>query len=380
MIVEIRRIQFINKGAELMLLAILDKLESALDDVTFTVAPDLGLRPYERLAPLAIHPKAWLWRHGIQWGYVANKVPPKLLKLYGIVSDSQVDVVLDASGFAYGDQWGPPKTVKMARATRRWRRQGTKVILLPQAFGPFTSKHIRKGFEIIAKEASRLYARDIVSFGHIEECAGAAPHIRQCPDITVLIPGETPVDFSIADCEVAIIPNQKMIEKGSVFTRAAYLPFLVTCLQLLTRAECKPFFLIHGGPKDEELAHQASRVFGHNVPVIIRDDAVETKGIIGACRAVVSSRYHGLVSALSQGVPAIGTGWSHKYRTLFDYYGCPNMLLSPNDSDKRIETAISVLIAQRGQLARRLHRRATQHATTVNQMWDDVLNVISEGR
>jgi polysaccharide pyruvyl transferase WcaK-like protein len=380
MIIEIRGAGFANKGSELMLQAILRKTQSSLEDVTFTMAPDLGPRPYRKLAALGIHPKAWLHRYGIQWGYLANRFPRKLLQMYGIVSDSQVDVVLDASGFAYGDQWGPRRTVGMARATRKWRRQGTKIILLPQAFGPFRTTKIGRFFEIVVENADRVYARDPVSLGYVRDCCGIASHIRESPDFTVLIPGQTPDSFEEHDHDVAIIPNGKMIEKTSSSTREAYLPFLVTCLRHFSNSGCRPFFLIHGGPKDEELARTANRVFGQEVPVIVLDDPVKIKGVIGTCRAVVSSRYHGLINALSQGIPAIGTGWSHKYETLFDYYGCPEMLVSPNDSATRLKSAMSTIVSQRDEIAVRLQKHAIQHADAVNRMWNDVLNLIEDKR
>ncbi len=378
MVIEIRRVQFVNKGAELMLLAILDKIGSALDDVTFTIAPDLGLRPYDKLAALGIRPKAWLWRYRIQWGYLADIIPQKLLEMYGVVTDSQVDVVLDASGFAYGDQWGPAKTARMARATRRWRSQGTKVILLPQAFGPFTNARIRDSFKTIVQSANRVYARDPASLKHVTECAGPAAHIRHCPDFTVLIPGRAPNLSNIPTWNAAIIPNYKMIDKTSMATSSAYLPFIVRCLQSLTDSGYEPFFLIHAGRRDEDLAHRAGDAFGRDVPIVIEDDPVRTKGIIGACKAVVSSRYHGLVSALSQGIPAIGTGWSHKYAALFDRYDCPSLLLLPTSSEDLIQAAIGQIDDRRDEIVTRLRTRAKEHSEEVDRMWDDVLQVITE--
>lgn len=376
MIVEIRGIQFINKGAELMLVAVLDRLRDSFDDVTFAASPVPQKRPYEKLAALGIRPKAWLRRYRIQWGYLANMLPFSLTERYGIVTDAQVDVVLDASGFAYGDQWGPGYAIGLARAARHWRSQGTKLILLPQAFGPFTSSRIRSAFKSIVQHADRLYARDPVSLTHITDLVGPAPHIGRCPDFTVSTAGEVPPWFNPTHHDVAIIPNQRMIDKGSQSARQAYLPFLVHCLRHLTLAGCRPFFLIHGGRQDQQLASKALGLFGEDVPTIFHDDPIQIKGILGACKIVVSSRYHGLVNALSQGVPAIATGWSHKYRTLVDYYGCPDLLLSPTDSEARINATLSLAVQQHEQIAASLEVHAKQHAQEVEQMWNDVAEVI----
>jgi colanic acid/amylovoran biosynthesis protein len=50
-------------------------------------------------------------------------------------------------------------------------------------------------------------------------------------------------------------------------------------------------------------------------------DTLDTKAILAAASALVSSRFHGLVSALSAGVPSLACGWSHKYAELMADYG-----------------------------------------------------------
>ncbi len=61
---------------------------------------------------------------------------------------------------------------------------------------------------------------------------------------------------------------------------------------------------------------------------------------------VVSSRFHGCVSALSQAVPCLATGWSHKYQALFDDFGLPEGLLQPVDPDTAV-LRLESMLAQR---------------------------------
>lgn len=376
MIVEIKGGGFVNKGAELMLHAILDRVSSAVSDVKFTIVPNLTSRPHEKLSALEIYPKLWLQRYRIQWGYLGNWLPRKLLRVYGLVVDSEVDVVLDASGFAYGDQWGPSATIAMGKAIRRWKRQGTKVIFLPQAFGPFSSPQIRKAFRVVATHTDKIYARDPASYRHIVDLVGQLPHLKQAPDFTVLIEGRVPSSFDSASHEVAIIPNWRMVDKTSGSVAEHYIPLLVTCLRYFVEAGYKPFFLIHGGKEDEELAQEAVQQFRYDVPIVAEDDPLNIKGIIGVCKAVVSSRYHGLINALSQGVPAVGTGWSHKYQALFDDYGCPDLLLSPDSTDEQTKSILTSFIRDREEIGKRLAQHATQHKQLTVEMWKDVLKIM----
>lgn len=380
MLIEVKGVQFANKGAELMLRAILERVRASFPDAQFTIAPNLGSCPYESLAALGVYPKLWLQRKGIQWGYVANKLPKRMLRMCGLRADAEVDIVLDASGFAYGDQWGPRNTVQMARALRRWKKQRTRVLLLPQAFGPFSGRAIRKAFRRVARHADAIYARESASYDHIVEVAGEFAHLREAPDFTVLLPGTTPEWFDGGTCNVAIIPNARMMDKTDSATAKSYVSFLAQCVREFDAHEYKPFFLLHGGRHDEELAREAERLVEFEVPIIQEQDAVTVKGVIRGCKAVVSSRYHGLVSALSQCIPALGTSWSHKYRLLFEQYGCPDLLLSPDEENNGVRDAVSSFVQDLAFHSRELARAAEQHRIEASQMWDEVVAIMKASR
>src|SRR5690606_35427582 len=138
MIVEIRKAGFINKGAELMLYAVMQKVRQRYPEAIFVVAPShsQASQPYHKYAPLGFYPKAFLWKKGIQFGRLATLLPAKVREMFGVILDKEVDVVLDAAGFSYSDQWGVKNCHELASSSAYWRKNGTKIILLPQAFGP----------------------------------------------------------------------------------------------------------------------------------------------------------------------------------------------------------------------------------------------------
>ena len=123
--------------------------------------------------------------------------------------------------------------------------------------------------------------------------------------------------FEPAPGRVAIIPNYRMIDKGEAGSGPAYRALLAGTAKHLLARGYRPFLLVHDSGSDRELAGEVSAAAGGGVEVLHEPDPRALKGILGSCHAVVASRFHALVGALTQGVPSLATGWSHKYEELF---------------------------------------------------------------
>src|SRR5690606_33151845 len=93
-----------------------------------------------------------------------------------------------------------------------------------------------------------------------------------------------------------------------------------------------PFFLIHEGIKDLRLAEAFNLQYGKTIKIITEDDPLLVKGIIGCSKAVITSRFHGLVSALAQSIPCLCIGWSHKYQALMEDYRYDEGIIKINES------------------------------------------------
>jgi len=111
--------------------------------------------------------------------------------------------------------------------------------------------------------------------------------------------------------------------------------------------------------------------------LIKRETPVRERG--GESRIAIGSRFHSLVGALSQGVPSIGTSWSHKYEMLFDEYGCPDMILPvPADAEairKRIKQATGG-----ADLRHRVEARSDDLKAETRSMWRHVDNTLLSQR
>jgi len=379
MIIEIRQAGFVNKGAELMLHAVVQKLRERYPDAKLTMAPVYGGAPdtFEKMADLKLYPKAWLWRKGVDFGRFAAFIPKRLRTLYGLVLTSEIDVVIDAAGFAYSDQWGINGSKELSISSTLWKKNGTKLIMLPQALGPYKKDNIENYVRKWAKNAELIFPRERDSYRYLTEVVGEQEKIKLYPDFTNLVKGTLPDNYDATDKRVAIVPNYRMIDKTGREESEAYLPFLIRVAKYLVEKNTKPFLLVHEGANDQVLADKVSEAVG-GIPIVKEVNPLHIKGILGTCDATVGSRFHGLVSALSQGVPSLATGWSHKYQRLFEDYNFGEGLVSVTDSDDLLHSKIDLLIEpdSAGGLRIKLNKRSLELKQLSEEMWRRVFGVI----
>lgn len=313
-----------NKGAELMLLAILDQLRRRLPEARPVISP--AGSPYSWRAELGLHQlldreqsgrMGWLRERLFHEGYRAR---------FGMVTPEEIDVVLDASGYAFGDTWQPEHVEHAASQFERYRKLGARIVLLSQAFGPFSKPRVRTASTRLLNAADLVFARDPESLMHCMDIAPDHTSIHRAPDFTNLIDGILPDSWTPDPRHVALVPNSQMLRQTTSETARNYVPAFAAAARTIGAAGYHPFILVHEG-NDPDLAAEIASASGVQCPVVHEQGALAIKGILGRCAFTLGSRFHGLVSALSQGVPSIGTTWSHKYRYLFEDFQIPEYLV-----------------------------------------------------
>ena len=381
MIVEILNVGVKNKGAELMLHAIMQKMRERYPDVIFTCTPTKknGHFPAKEIMKLGIRPK--LQARGALGLLlrVLSYLPQSFISYFGRVRDQDVDLVLDASGFSYGDQWGVSASRQLARASRRWKKNGTKIVLLPQAFGPFENSAMHASVREWSRNADLIFCREKTSLAYLKNVVGDCDNMKVAGDFTNLVKGKVPLHFKVTEKMVALIPNNQMIKKTEGEDGALYIPFLAKCVEQLRVMGRKPFILVHQTASDGPLAEKIADSVG-GIPIIEEASPIGLKGILGECEAVIGSRFHGLVSALSQGVPSLASGWSHKYISLFDDYGVPEGVIDVNINTESLERKIRDLVDPDCQRSLRvqLADRAAFLKNESDHMWGLVFEIIAQ--
>ena len=136
--------------------------------------------------------------------------------------------------------------------------------------------------------------------------------------------------------------------------------------------------LLHDPKSDGPLVEPLLKLVGGRIPVVQHPDPRHLKWILGSSRLVIGSRFHALVSALSQAVPCLATEWSHKYQALCSDYGCPECVIRPDMAISELGVMIRDLLGDTGhdRMTTTLRRNGDQLKDRVKQMWAKVDTVM----
>lgn len=342
MLIEIRGVQFVNKGAELMLYAVLEQLQLHFPGVRIVLEPGVN-SPYLERAKLGTLQKFSLKKGKWDINGFAYRIPSRLRRWmqnqWGIVTEADIDVVLDASGFAYGDQWSSIKIQHLAKELVRSAKQGKRFIFLPQAFGPFTRENDRQALKRALPYASLICAREATSYEYLADLIGSRSGLYQFPDFTNLVSPVVPDGWQDRTNTLLIIPNYNMLSERNQNKAWAehYVELMVDVICQGRELGLNPVILNHEGLADQAVCEEIANKAGGNVPIEQEAHPLKVKGIIASSKLVVCSRFHGCVSALCQGVPCLGTSWSHKYERLYEEYQLASCLLAPSTRGEELK-------------------------------------------
>lgn len=380
MIIELKGVEFENKGAELMLRAILQRIHTYWPDAQIAMTPN-PKSPYLLRASVGAWQKISLRKMFVDINCLSYHCSymTRYLKKWGIVTESDIDVILDASGFSYSDQWGSGMSIRHAAGEiERFAAHGKPYIFMPQAFGPFADKKVKDLIKNSFPKAALVCPREQDSYHHICNITGEHENIRQFSDFTNVVDGKVPEWFFCENRTACIIPNKNMVNprnKNKAWL-ASYENLLLQAVELYRERGLTPIFLNHEGDEDGALIDSLNAKLSDPLLVITEADPLQVKGIISACEAVFCSRFHGCVSALSNGIPCISTSWSHKYERLYEDYEAAELLLEPECSKEELTDLIDLTLVTESSIRKRIFAKSSYYKAQTEVLWDQIKLII----
>lgn len=371
-----------NKGAELMLYAILQQVEKVAPDSEVFIPRNMvrqGLQYVKTNVKLKYLPVN-----------IVSKVCTKL-KITGLLNRlgfynsmlnnscpiKDVDYFIDGSGLLFSDKRISNRltTVSWQSKLKEYHRYGTKIVFLPQGFGPFKNKVTKETIAALDQYSDLIFAREQVSFSELKSLTDNSDKIRLYPDFTSLVDGECPEVYKHLNGKVCVIPNFQMVAKG-VMSRENYLCLIHHLIETCRNKGFGVYLLNHEGIKDELLAKEYKDRYNDDIELVTGLNAIEVKGLISTAYLVISSRFHGVASSLNTHVPCLATSWHHKYEELFKDYGMKDCVLTIDDIEASKQKVLSFLDEDTNQSIRKcLSQRKPAIMEKNKEMWRLIWNL-----
>lgn len=156
-----------NRGAELMAYAISESIREFYPQARIAVPYTFG--SFQSRAKHGFW-TIWEFPGRFRTKFVGNLLchgTPTVPGIIGIVHPSEIDVVIDASGFAFSDQWGPEPARLLCEKMNGPARAGKPLLLMPQAFGPFSNPEVSYWTAKLTERAALVCARDSRSYSEL---------------------------------------------------------------------------------------------------------------------------------------------------------------------------------------------------------------------
>lgn len=366
-----------NKGAELMLYAILQEIERKWPEAEVYV-PANAIRQGLDYVHTTLKLRYWPISSNLLFLFF-NKILGKL-RLHKIIDTWAVksNYFLDGSGLVFSDStnlWGT-SPIYWKKLLYRQYKCGAKIVFLPQAFGPIERDITKQVIRILGHYASVIMPRDHVSFDFLNK-SGLVDirKVKIFTDFTSCVDGQMPSKYDYLKNGVCVIPNMRMIENGSTSFND-YITLISLIINFAKSHNLIVYLLNHEGKKDEELAYKIQKTIEEKVEVITNLNGIEVKGLISTAYAVISSRFHGVASALNSGVPCLATSWSHKYNELFKDFNMNDCIIPLDNNSKAIDMVAEILDEKKNcEIRKILNVQLPQIKEENQRMWNYIWNL-----
>ena len=247
------------------------------------------------------------------------------------------DVVVDVAGISFADGRGIPITVYNALMTGLPLLLGVPTVKAAQALGPFRNPVNRLLARLVLPRLAAVCARGARTREHLDslglrngtDVADLAFSLDEAASLPPAV--QASVD-SLGGPYVVVMPSsvvRRLYEsKGNDYVSAV--ETLVRDLRSSTGLAVviaphsyrvgQPEGRMNDGPVCREVGKRLS-----DDPGVVTVDADMTAGelrrLVSGSRAMVTSRFHAMISGLSTCTPTVVVGWSHKYREVLDDFG-----------------------------------------------------------
>lgn len=382
-----------NLGVDALRIATIEGLRKTGVDVEATVFDyGSGIREAELETGTRIHRAGVYFSRrlhspgNLQHLYVAARmglggVHPMASYLRGL------DAVLDISGGdSFSDIYGPRRFRGSTLFKELALALGSKLVLLPQTYGPFEHEKNRVKARRLIKGASQVWARDDHSLSVVRELLGTdfdpARH-QQTIDVAFGLPAVAPKETRLTEDFLAFRARAGEVSglnvSGLLYNRPGYdrenFGFKTNYRELIdaliSRLLSDPDqFIVLVPHVASQYKHDCDETACRNIfealdPALQSRvfclpaglNAMEVKWVVGHCTWMCATRMHAAIAGISQSVPTSAIAYSDKTLGVFETAGVGECVVDP-----RTNSGEELLAAIAGHFENRVEWRARLEA------------------
>ena len=356
--------QFKNKGAQSMLFTVISELRDRFSDVDIYYLPiddcfsypkdeykfklvfdDRMFLDYRRMTEQNIRLLYIHMQGRIQWVRLHREKSISLLSRVW----KHIDVMIDVSGYTLTSEFNRTGTLRYLRHIQEAKKRKIPVLLMPQSFGPFdygAAKPVicKKVHDTLLK-VDMIFCREQEGEEALKTDAGITENIYPSTDLVLqsreakwqhIFYREPEAHPPVLTTEnnVGIVPNVQLIRHGD---RSAILETYRLMINELVEGGKTVYIFRHSN--DLPLCESIFEMFQRNEKVhIVRNElnCFEYSQFVRQFEFIIASRFHAIVHAYRECIPAFIFGWSIKYQALAKIMGQEQYVLdNANMTDEK---------------------------------------------
>lgn len=342
--------ELFNKGAQAMVFVAVDELKKRFPDHEIYVLSEMDRRrPKEELEQYAFRFTGW---YPIKFAKAQSDPLLKLACKFRNGADyrecealyKNCDLMVDISGYGLGSNWDINQLTTYADHLEYAKEFHIPTVLMPQSFGPFDfegkKSAVGSRFPELLRYVKVICAREQQGYDALVSSFGLT-NVRILPDLVL---NNQSVDLGnifrkipsfelpeIPEGAVALIPNERIV---SAVGQEMALSLYITAMKSLLETG-RPVVLLRHAEADRSLCQAIlNDVSGDGIIFLDRDfSCLEYNELVKQFHFIIASRFHAIVHAYKNGVPAISLGWADKYRELMKCFGQEAYALDVRDDD-----------------------------------------------
>lgn len=336
-----------NKGAAAMVETVIARMPDVVGECEFsllTTYPEADAPKVPQGAPVTVVGLQPLRLALVEFpiallAFIARilRIPLGWVRARGCRAMLKSDVVVDVAGISFADGRGVPIVVYNALMTGVPVLLGVPTVKAAQALGPFSSPVNAVLSRLVLPRVTTICARgartrqhlDTLSLRNVVDVADLAFSLEESADLPSFVESQLePIRHGF----IVVMPSA--VVRGIVESTGAN--YVEAVAELIRRIRAATGLGVVVAPHSYRVGHGEGRmndgpvcrevgnllIDDSNVVVVDADlSAGELRHLIRLSKAMVTSRFHAMISGLCTGTPTVVVGWSHKYREVLDDFG-----------------------------------------------------------